>query len=130
MVRLCVRSLTLSSHVARPKSLTNGSPCPSSRIFAGFRSRCRMPLICAYCTARDLFQNLIIAQSPAGVAHVDFTEYILERFCGVALAVLTCLRRCFLRQALREQTAQTKSPLDARSRSTLRTGDRVLLHTP
>jgi len=78
----------------------------------------------------DLFQNLIIAQPPVSVAHVNFTEHMLKRLCVVALAVLTYLRRGFLRQALREQTAQAKSPFDARSRSALRTGDWFLLDTP
>jgi hypothetical protein len=73
---------------------------------------------------------LIIAQPPVGVAYVNFAEHILKRLGVVALAVLTCLRRGFLMQALREQTAQAKSPLNERSRSTLRTGDRSLLDTP
>src|SRR5438046_9048137 len=84
----------------------------------------------AHPAAPDLFQNLIIAQPPVGVAHVDFTKYILQRFSVLALAVLTCLRRRLLRQALRKQTTQSKSPFDARSRSALRTGDWFLLLMP
>jgi hypothetical protein len=78
----------------------------------------------------DLFQDLIIAEPPVSVAYVDFTEHMLERFCSVTLAVLTYLRRGFLRQALREQTAQAKSAFDARSRSALRTDDWLLLEKP
>ena len=84
----------------------------------------------AHPATADLFQNLIIAQPPVGVAYVNFTEHILERLGVAALAVLICVRGDFLRQALRKQTAQTKSTFDARSRSALRTGDRFLLETP
>ena len=38
-----VTSPVVSSHLARPKSLTSGSPRPSSKMFPGLRSRCRMP---------------------------------------------------------------------------------------
>src|SRR4029077_14213009 len=78
----------------------------------------------------DLFENLIIAQAPVGVAYVNFAEDILKRLGVVALAVLICVRGGFLRQALRKQTAQTKSTFDARSRSALRTGDWFLLEPP
>jgi hypothetical protein len=78
----------------------------------------------------DFFQNLIITQPPIGVAQVDFTERILERFYIVAVARLTYLRRGFLRQALREQTAQAKSPFDARSRAAPRTDNWFLLDMP
>ena len=78
----------------------------------------------------DFFQNLIIAQSPIGILHGNFTEYILERLYVVDVAVLTCPRRDFLIQALGEQTAQAKSVFNPRSRAALRTGDWFFLDTP
>jgi hypothetical protein len=78
----------------------------------------------------DFFQNLIIAQFPVSVPHLNFAKYILERFCIRALAVLSYLRGGFLRKALREQTAQAKSAFDARSRAALRTGGWFFLDTP
>ncbi len=39
----CVISEPASSRLASPKSVTCGAPCSSSRIFAGFRSRWRIP---------------------------------------------------------------------------------------
>jgi hypothetical protein len=61
----------------------------------------------------DLFQNLIIAQSPVSVLQVNLAENILERLGVLALAVLTFPRRSFLGKALREQTAQAKAAFDA-----------------
>src|SRR4029077_17892313 len=88
------------------------------------------PINDAHPATPDLLQNLVIAYSPIGVAHLDFTKCILQRLSVLALAVLTCLRRRFLRQALREQTAEAKSSFDARFRSALRTGDWFLLLMP
>src|SRR5207247_1166083 len=70
-------------------------------------------------TAPDFFQNLIIAQSPVGIAHIDFSKHILKRFTVMAVGA----------QTLREQTAQAKSPPHAPCRSTLRACERFLLQT-
>src|SRR5882724_4345525 len=64
----------------------------------------------------DLFENLIIAQSPIGIAHVDFSEHVLQRFSVVSVSAKTTV----------EQTTQTKTPRHARCRCTFWARDRSL----
>ena len=95
------------------------------RFSATMRLRVTLPRAInhAHPATPDLFQDLIIAQSPISVPDVNFAEDILERLCLVVFAVLTYLGLNFSRKALREQTAQAKSAFDARSRAALRTGE-------
>jgi len=64
----------------------------------------------------DLFQNLIIAQPPIGIADIDFSKHVLQRFAVVSISAETAT----------EQTSQTKTSPDARSRSTFWARDRFL----
>src|SRR5206468_1526423 len=88
------------------------------------------PINHAHPATPDFFQNLIIAESPISVAQLNLTEYILQRFCVAAPAVLVYLLGGILRQPLREQAVEAKSAFDARSRPTLRTGIRFLSNGP
>ena len=47
----------------------------------------------------DLFDNLIITQPPIGIAHVDFSEHVLERFLVASISA----------QTLMQQTGQTET---------------------
>jgi hypothetical protein len=38
------------------------------------------PINDAYAAAPDFFQNLIIAHSPLGITHIEFSKHVLERF--------------------------------------------------
>jgi hypothetical protein len=80
------------------------------------------PINDAYSTVPDFFQNLIIAYSPLGIPHIEFSEHVLERF-------LRLRRRDSSAQTLSKQTTQTKTASYARCRSALRAGQRLLLQT-
>jgi len=38
------------------------------------------PINVPYAAAPDFFQNLVIAYSPLGVPHIEFSENVLKRF--------------------------------------------------
>ena len=73
-------------------------------------------------TAPDFFQNLIIAYSPLGVLHVEFSEHILKRFFRRPQGNPAA-------QTLSKQTTQTETAPNTRCRSALRTGKRFLLQS-
>ena len=50
--RVCVSSPVGRDPAGQPEVGHVRPPAPSSRMFDGFRSRCRMPRSCAWCTAR------------------------------------------------------------------------------
>ncbi len=52
----------------------------------------------------DLIENLIIAQPPIGIAHIDLREHVFERF----------IIRSIGSQTPTEQTIQTKAASHAR----------------
>ena len=58
---LAVISTSPSTRLARPKSVTWGWPSASTRMFAGFRSRCRMPRIWAWWTASAVSASRVAA---------------------------------------------------------------------
>ena len=53
----------------------------------------------------DLVENLIIADPPIGIAHIDLSEHIFQRF----------IIRSIGSQTSTEQTIQTKAASNARS---------------
>src|SRR6266403_3932120 len=71
-----------------------------------------MPLSCAindaHAAAPDLFQDLIVADSPLAIANIDFVQDRLERFSPLDL-----------REAILQQAIQTKTASDTRCRSTM-----------
>ncbi len=52
----------------------------------------------------DLFENLIIAQPPIGIAHINFSQHVFQRF----------IIRSIRSQTPIEQTIQAKATSDAR----------------
>ena len=53
----------------------------------------------AHAAAPDLFENLVITQPPIGVAHIDSSEHVLERFMVASISA----------QTLIQQTGQTET---------------------
>ena len=62
----------------------------------------------AHSATADLFEDLIIAQPPTGVAHIDSSQFVFKHFIVAGISV----------QTLMEQTRQTKTASDPRCRST------------
>ena len=54
-------------------------------------------------TMRDLVENLIIAEPPIGIAHIDLREHVFQRF----------IIRSIGSQTPTEQTIQTKAACNA-----------------
>jgi hypothetical protein len=55
-------------------------------------------------TTPDLVENLIITEAPIGIAHIDFSERVVQRF----------IIRTIGSQAQTKQTIQTKTASNAR----------------
>src|SRR5581483_3557199 len=64
----------------------------------------------------DLFENLIITQPPIGIADIDFSQHVFQRFTIGSISSQTSI----------EQTIQTKTASNARCRSTFWAGGRFL----
>ena len=98
---LAVSSTSASISLARPKSVTWGWPSASTRIFAGFRSRCRMPRMCAWWTASavsasrvaaTLGLSLNVGELLGEVAALD--QFHAEKLLAVVLAHFVNRARC------------------------------------
>ena len=87
------------------------------------------PINNAHPAASDFFENLIIAQPPIGVVHINFAQQVIQRLSVLAIRRFDLLPSAFPQAGLERADSSGKVPaLDARSRSAPRTGDRFLLH--